>query len=315
MIYTLIQYRNTCDLAGALFSQGQFWFSFYLNANIGKPVAEIIEEGREDGDKNFIADFKKLIKKYEFTTVVPEYQYDCLCMAQLHDTIRIKNEFEELSEVFDFTVRLDEWMEHGDIAQVTVTFSVRYDIRTNCCDNEFVPYVPCLTCGDFNIGFYGAKAIEEPAGLDRTLSMFGSGVAINGIYPINNLYFFRYSTGWTEVPGRNYTLACFTYLGKYYQFYWDGQYFRPCFLIKSLEQVGANLLIKGWCAPNTWVRVYISTDGITYTAVGSVTAAGTMESTGVTLTGLAANTYYLRFLSYNNNCNYGYSDVQTIVKS
>lgn len=319
-----IKYRNSCDLGGSVFSNPSnvFYYVLFINgSDLGESTYEIIDEGREDGDKNFQADFKKLTKKFNFTLPVPEYMYDCLNHISLHDFIEITSLTDEVSRVFDFKVDLKEWINNGGVAIVTISFTVDYVINAGCCNNERIPYVPCIACD---------TDITVVDWLDETDNVFNyplaSGVnnwatyligSTSGGTLINNvLYYYSLAdNAWLKYYPLIDSAICFTKNSINYKFRYDGQYWQPYQVIKSVVNSGANIIIKGYCLPDTWVQVYKSTDGINYTVAGSVTNAADFEQTGVTVSGLTVGvTYYFKFYLYNNNCNYGYSNVVTIIK-
>ncbi|MDD4225955.1 MAG: hypothetical protein PHU98_06165 [Mariniphaga sp.] len=320
-----IKYRNSCDLGGSVFSNPSNVFHYVLFINgsdLGEPTYEIIDEGREDGDKNFQADFKKLTKKFNFTLPVPEYIYDCLNYIALHDFIEITSLTDEASRVFDFKVDLKEWINNGGIAMVTVSFTVDYVINTGCCNNERVPYQPCVACDtDITVVDWLDRSdtvFQQPlaSGVDNwTTYLIGD---ISGSTIINNILYYFSLEGKTWIP---YTVEenaaiCFTKNSINYKFRYDGQYWQPYQVLKSVVNSGVNIIIKGYCLPNTWAHVYISTNGINYTATGAITNEADFEQTGVTVSGLTVGvTYYFKFYLYNNNCNYGYSNVETIIKT
>ncbi len=121
---------------------------------------------------------------------------------------------------------------------------------------------------------------------------------------------------WTEsTPKDINTLICFTVGAVVYKFYYDGQYWQRYIGIIALSDVGTSITVTGYAMPNTWVQVQISLDGVTYVNKGSPTPSATFQAEGVACTGLTTGlTYYFRYYEYDNNCNYGYSGVETAVK-
>lgn len=327
--YLKIKYRNSCDLGGAVFQQpcNAFWFTLYLPVDVGKSTFELIEEGREDGDKNFISDFKKLTKTYEFTTVVAEYMLDALAAIALHDTIYITLKNDEVSRVFNFKVNNNGWNDKGGEVNVTVQFTVRYDLTTGCCGNEKISYHACYSCNTRITpeDWVDINSLATTQYEDRDWLMAGYPDIDTGEYFVNKLYRYRYSNsylqsrdniagvvgGYTEYTGRDLELICFTHNSVAVKFYYKDGYWRPCLFIRDIEVSGTSATVRAWMLPDTFAQLYHSPDGITYTAVGSPVLAGTMQNSGVTKTGCPAGVNYFKVLFYDNNCEYGYSTVVT----
>ena len=55
--YLKFEYWNTCDL-GNIYYQGGQHFIFYLDADVGEPIHEEVEEGQENGDGDFIPTYR-----------------------------------------------------------------------------------------------------------------------------------------------------------------------------------------------------------------------------------------------------------------
>jgi hypothetical protein len=76
MAYFKIEHYSDCQV-GEIPANYHFWF--YLDAEIGEPTEEYMEEGEEDGNKNFIPTFQKSIKKYFMETVlIPSHLIDAI---------------------------------------------------------------------------------------------------------------------------------------------------------------------------------------------------------------------------------------------
>lgn len=321
MKYLKIKYRNSCDLAGSVFTQSatNFWYVQYFDVDIGTPTYELVEEGGEDGHKNFRKDLQRLAKKYTFTTVVPEYLFDALNHITLHDTIFITTKLDERSRVFNFTVSSPDWIGDGEYCQVTCTFNVDYSISTNCCTETINTYRPCISC---NVGFTAESVIDytnviftDPLSNSVEDGQYYLVGDLSGTDVINLvLYFYRIKDNvWVEYPGKSGWAIC-TATGQYY---FGGTYWLPYKMIYSITDNGAGsyVTVKGFTLPNTWIQLYKSTDGVTYTTAGAVTSGATFQNAGLQVAGLVSGTtYYFKFYLYDNNCNYGFSDVQNIVK-
>lgn len=321
--YLKIKYRNSCDFAGSVFSDpsNTFYYSIFLPVDVGNPSYELIDEGREDGEKNFIPDFRKLQKKFTFNVVVPEYLYDALCHAQVHDTLFITLKNNETSRAFNFQVQLIEWRDNS-VAYVSVSFTVDYVVNYGCCNNDTIIFKRCITCN---------SKIKVRGWIDVTNDMFtdplNNGVGDQYYYVVgefegneivrNRLYKYSYkANGWVLYTPKSEEAICWTSGMTNYKMYSDGVYWYPYLLMRSVVNSGTNVIVKGFCLPDTWIQLQQSTDGINYTNIGQPVDGNTFQNAGVIISGLTVGvTYYFKFNLYNNNCNYGYSNAYSIVKS
>ena len=314
MEFLKIKYRNSCDLAGSLFTATKPSFSYviYLNVDVGKSIYEYTEEGRDDGEKNFIPDFKKLAKVYEFTTLVPEYILDCLYSIMLHDTIVITLKNDETSRVRNFKVQQNGWNDFGSMCNVTVQFTVDYVISTGCCGNEKLTFEPCKACEPFTIAKWDTIFSEYYTNPNESGINAGNYCIFSKILPTDNLIFrWHIQRGWVQYMANKLDCISFTYDGINYKLYYDGEFWQPMQFIRDAVKSGTSVTVRCWMRPNSFGQLYKSTDGVTYTAVGIPTTSGTMQNAGVTAVGLAG-TVYFKVLMYDNNCTYGYSNVVSV---
>jgi hypothetical protein len=309
MAYLQIKYRNSCDLAGSVFQKPEvdFYYVLYLDSDVGTPTFETIDEGREDGEKNFISDFKKSTKRYQFNTVVPEYQLDALMSIMLHDTVQVKLKNGENNRVFNFTVTPADWI-NENIINVTISFTVNYDIATGCCNNEQIVYAPCYKCTNIAVaGWVSNTSFSSP---DRGWWMVGT--LVGGEIVNNDLQQYRFKSGWVKRIGGKDEVVCFTLNSIDYHFLWDGQHWQPANFIRSSSVSGSDVTIRAWCYPNTFAQLYKSFGGGAYVAVGAPVLGSTMQNVGVKAVGCAAGANSFKVLIYNNNCNYGYTNIVTV---
>jgi len=91
MNFLKFTYRHSCDLGGIPYSSLPFFYLYiYLEGDVQQPFYEYFEEGNEDGNKIFYADFKRNFKKYKIKTeILPEHVIDALHRMKLHDNIEL----------------------------------------------------------------------------------------------------------------------------------------------------------------------------------------------------------------------------------
>lgn len=326
MKYLKIKYRNSCDIGGTIFQVAGFWYVVYLPVDVGKAMFEYTEEGREDGDKNFIPDFRKLQKVYEFNTVVSDFQLDALASIALHDTIEITLRNGDVGRAYNFKLTQNGWNDNGSEVNITVTFTIRYDLATGCCGNESIVYTPCLKCESMTAGLITDTSYIYEYATSVPVADRAYYFVYHGTEPQDcTLYQFRYRSHlvdgqmvigkWIEQIGASDSCKYFTdstdNIVKH--FYWDGQYWQPAMYIRDYTVLTPQTInIRTWCPPNCFVRVYYSTDGVNYVAAGVVTGSAAAQNAGVTVlkSGTLVSSY--KVLIYNNNCSYGYTNIITV---
>lgn len=80
-----IEYYHTSLSVGHIPANTHFWF--YVDASIGEPTETIVEEGTEDGYKNFIPTFQKSVKTYTLeTSLLPEHMIDAIHRMKYFNT-------------------------------------------------------------------------------------------------------------------------------------------------------------------------------------------------------------------------------------
>lgn len=143
--YTKIEWWNNCDIGNLLYQTG-YHNILYLESGLERSEPQIIEEGSEDGKKDFVPTFIKYIDNIRFTDFVPEYIITALLPVGMHRNVVIttaKNLYTGSAKNFRCT---HEWQnsQFGIIEckfQQETTF-----LRANCCtNNEITDYYKCST--------------------------------------------------------------------------------------------------------------------------------------------------------------------------
>ena len=99
--YLKFKYWNTCDL-GNIYYQGGQHFIFYLDADVGEPIHEEVEEGQENGDGDFIPTYRRQMKRYRIRTgLIPDYLIDAIQRMKLHDHIELTFKSGEIEQIYN----------------------------------------------------------------------------------------------------------------------------------------------------------------------------------------------------------------------
>jgi len=144
-----IEYSNTHDLidkvagdiSGRVLYQNGYSNSVYLDVDVKEPKYPILEDGKDNGDKEFIPTFLKWEKRYVFTDYLPEFLVDALTLIPIHNSIWITLKNGESNKVKDVITDVD-WEDIGEtekssgcFAKVTFSFAVDSIILTTCGDD------------------------------------------------------------------------------------------------------------------------------------------------------------------------------------
>lgn len=135
--YLKFEYWNTCDL-GNIYYQGGQKFMFYLDADVGEPLHEDIEEGQENGDGDFIPTYRRQMKRYRIRTgLIPDFLIDAMQRMKLHDNIELTFKTGEVEQIYNVDIE-PEWQfeKYAWQGTVTMTFDMDESITVgSCCDN------------------------------------------------------------------------------------------------------------------------------------------------------------------------------------
>lgn len=141
-----LEWTSACDVLDMYNGRGhlnRFWFE--NDTELGEPEYRFVQEGHENGDKRFIADFKKRTKRYKIDSeLVPEHIIDALSDIPFFDTIKLYLKDDMGYELLEDNVMTEKWQFSGCYATMEHRFGIKDDAaETNCCASLEVP--PCLT--------------------------------------------------------------------------------------------------------------------------------------------------------------------------
>ena len=307
MAYLKLEYWNSCDIGGLLYQTG-YKNIMYLDVDAGKPVFETIEEGQEDGDKNFVSFYTKMVKKYKIETILPEYQFDVINFASIHDYKQITLNNGESSRCLTFQVENKGWDNNGADVQVEISFSVDYITKTNCC-NDKIELSRCATCEKTISGMWATTSLQYT-------DPFNTMVLPNRYYMIYDtitgqstlMYLTTKDIPW-RIPDTQWNYVCF---GAYKWYLDNSGHYR---IYQYLESTLTGLVVNNvcQCLPNTWAQLYVSDNGGAYVVSGAPVYMSTAMSNGINHTVISGHNYKFKFYMFNNNCTYGYSNEVTVV--
>lgn len=132
MAYFKLEYYSDCAV-GDIPADTHFWF--YIDAEVGEPHEDYIEEGEEDGFKKFIATFKKSVKKYFMeTSLIPEHLIDAINRMKLFKYVTITTPLDETSTMKNIKTEVNYPFSNKCYGIMRIEFDIDETlVVTGCC--------------------------------------------------------------------------------------------------------------------------------------------------------------------------------------
>lgn len=132
MAYFKIEHWSTCAV-GDIPANYHFWF--YIDAEIGEPTEEYTEEGEEDGNKNFIATFKKSVKKYFMETVqIPEHLIDAIHRLKFYEFVTVTTPIGDVWTMHNIKTEVNYPFSNKTYGIVKIEFDIDESlVVSGCC--------------------------------------------------------------------------------------------------------------------------------------------------------------------------------------
>jgi hypothetical protein len=303
--YNLIEFWNSCDLGNYLY-QAHFKQRFYFEQTVGLPEYLKEEEGTTDGKKRFIPSFQKIKKIYQIDFgLVPEYMVDALQVMQLHDTKWIYLTDGGSGEMQDIELTV-EWERLGCYAQVKMKFSTEFINKTACCSDRSL----CLALDGDCIGvevYYGNAKINDPEGQGVTNGsryLFWNTNPAIGKYT-GSVYTYI-NPAWVEKTEWNVEGSLIEDIPDDQKLYYDGVYWWQVPLVNSYDASTDDLVLYGFCIPDTLTHIIINVDGVITTS--DVYLSNVFNSDGITFINALHGGYShvdITIHCYTHSCDYG----------
>lgn len=141
--YTKLEWWNDCDLGNILYQTGYHNILFF-DVDLIRDTPEILEEGTENGLKDFIPTFRKYIDKIRFDDYVPEYILSALLLVRLHkEVVCTTKENLYTGKARQFNV--EHTFQNSCYASIVCTFQQETTfLKANCCNNNTITdYYSC----------------------------------------------------------------------------------------------------------------------------------------------------------------------------
>lgn len=317
MRYLKIEWSNSSDL-GNIYYSGGFVNRINLDVEISNPEYEVEIEAEKDGENRDIPTFKKWEKAYRFELWATEDLVDAFTLMQLHDTIAVTLQTGRQIAVDKMNVSV-EWPEQGCLAKMAVTFTEDYIASTNCgetldagclCETSVGDFLAIeaypasgmgYTTGDMILGY----SVENIAGKKYTAKLYirtnqiGSG-----------------ATFWIEQP-TPLQFTCWENIevGNEATWIFDGQFWQlfPGYII-SLTQTASpanHTTVVAYIPPGCFGTVYYEDSILGWVDAGDYT--DDQLAAGVVINPPQDGSTGFKIEVWNHSCNYGYTEIETIV--
>jgi hypothetical protein len=159
-----VVWSGVCDYEPYLFNINgqQFNFVMFLDTEIGRPEYENKIEAFEDSNYNITPTFKKMVKRYSFTDVVPEYMVDVFNTLPLAKFVRITDKRYDFDGVLEVTVTAPKWdvSDSESYTPVTVEFESESITVRGCCEIVNKEVNKCLPCSIMVVDFIDYAGLE-----------------------------------------------------------------------------------------------------------------------------------------------------------
>lgn len=135
--YTKLEWWNDCDIDNLLYQTG-YHNILYIDSDLRRDAPEIIEEGGEDGKKDFVPTFVKYIDKVNISDFVPEYVVTALLAIRIHKNVVVTtkgNLYTGKAKSFE----CQHTWQNGCYAFADCRFQqeTRF-LKANCCENNTI---------------------------------------------------------------------------------------------------------------------------------------------------------------------------------
>ncbi len=278
----------------------------YLDAILSHPEYPLDEEGKQDVEGIFNAEWQRWRKTFHFDFVAPEYLVDAITTMAIHDNVYIDG-----LKVKDITVDVN-WQ--GAWAVVDVGFVTDEVIRGTCCTNltlvgqtmKIPPEGGCYEpTKDPVLGGFGVTDARWYDPLNNGVGQGDRWLLITAINIFNATVqgaIYEYTlAGWVEDPS---TEGDGVYVTGFGNMFYDGIWWNGYPYIAMIDQTGVNTYhITGYALPETWVQVQYSLDNLNWLDAGSPVYSDSFNLMGLDVN-VTTGDYYWRIDSWTWSCPY-----------
>ena len=314
--YIQIEVHNSQDL-GDIFFQSGIQPRLYLRGILHEPSYEYDEEGTEDGNGDFVFNFKRWEKKYTIETHQQENLVDFLALLPMFDEVYITTKNQEFSRVKDVEVDVSWDDTVNCFANVKIYFNTETIVKLNCDQNIAIEcFDPVYTCGGINQLSHNNYTQPVVEGISNGTYWFfyASHTDDRWWYGIGTGVYKLVSGEWVEQDVEDFAIIDITGLTPTEVFKSGTNFFKYLSrVIEVTDNGGQNATVRGHSYQQAFAQVQYSDDDVNWNDFGDPVMSSELEWPGVSADLPGADTYYFRIKIYKHNCDEIISDSESQV--
>lgn len=135
--YMKIEFWNSCDIDPIAYNDGAGGWKqiMYIDSFIHASDPEVEEDGERDGNDMLIPTFQRMIVRYRFSAIVPDYMKIAIVSLQLHDNVWITTENETRSGRADRLSTSTSIDDNGAYSTIDAIIDQYVMVKKACCSN------------------------------------------------------------------------------------------------------------------------------------------------------------------------------------
>lgn len=135
--YMKIEFWNSCDIEPIAYNDGAGGWKqmMYIDSFIHASDPEVEEDGERDGNDMLIPTFQRMVVRYRFSAIVPDWMKIAIVSLQLHDNVLITTENETRSGRADRISTSTSIDDNGAYSIIDAIIDQYVMVKKACCSN------------------------------------------------------------------------------------------------------------------------------------------------------------------------------------
>lgn len=135
--YMRIDFWNDCDIEPIMYNDGEGgWKQYtYVDSYIHASEPEVEEDGERDGNDMLIPTFQRMVVRYRFSAVVPDFVKIALVSMQIHDNVFVTTENDTRSGRVERMSSSATVGDNGAYSTLDVVLEQYVLVKNSCCTN------------------------------------------------------------------------------------------------------------------------------------------------------------------------------------
>lgn len=133
--YMRIDFWNDCDIEPIMYNDGEGgWKQYtYVDSYIHASEPEVEEDGERDGNDMLIPTFQRMVVRYRFSAVVPDFVKIALVSMQIHDNVFVTTENDTRSGRVERMSSSATVGDNGAYSTLDVVLEQYVLVKNSCC--------------------------------------------------------------------------------------------------------------------------------------------------------------------------------------